>query len=517
MGNTSSAVAYNDISAIVGYAINKGYFNLTSPNLPQNISILAEANTANQSGLSALPFVATNAVQVAATCGYGSPAYSIARILFNANVSVPVIFYPQLAAGGAVAKVITITPTGTATANGTIYLNIAGREQIDGQVYAINVVTGDTPTLICDKMRTAIAAVLGCPVLGTGTATFVGTAKWTGLSSNDISISVDLGLTSLGTTYAVVNTTAGSGTPAIGNGTGGTTGLDFFGNAWNTIVINSYGFVTATVNALEAYNGVPDPVTPTGQYAGTIWRPMWAFTGTTLDDPTSLTGAAGRKNQVTIVPCVAPLSLGMPYEAAANAAALWANVAQNTPHLDILEQAYPDMPPAAAGSFPQMSQYAFRQTCVMNGCSTVDYVDNVYVVKDFVTTYNTAGEFPPFYRYVRDLNLYFNYKFGYKLLQKQKCTGKALVPNATIVDVDGVVKPKTWAADLAAFNIQCERKAWIVNVETAPSPLIPTNESIEVSINGSNPNRLDTVESIYISGYARICATVVTGGFNFGS
>ncbi len=430
----SNAVSQSDISAIVGYLLAKGYFNTSSPNLPQNISILAEANTANQSALSTLPQGITNAAQAATIGGNGSPIHDIARILFpqsGTGVSCPVTVYPQLAAGGAASKVITVTQTGTATVARTIYLNIAGRTGKDGVSYAVNVAVGDTPTIFSTKAQAAMAAVLGCPLIGSGTTTLVGTAKWAGLTSNDITIAIDQnGTTDSSVTFAVVNTTPGTGTPATG---GSSNGTSYFANKWNTIVINSYGLEATTMAALEAVNGVPNGDASTGNYSGIIWRPFWALSGTCLDNPTSITGAGNRPTNVTIVPCVAPLSAGMPYEAAANVAYLVANVFGNNPESDVIGLSYPDMPPPPAGVIPQMTQHAFRQTCVLAGCSTVDYNggtsgQGTYTIVDLVTTYNPPGENPPFYRWLRDLNVWANYKYGYYLLQKQNVEGKICVP-----------------------------------------------------------------------------------------
>jgi len=513
MGN--SAVPSNYVTSVLGYVLQKGFFNPSSPNLPQNISILGEANHANQSGLVLTGTIITSTKQAATLYGYGSPIYSVCRILFNNNCTVPVTVYPQLEAGGSVAKVITVTPTGTATANGTVNFCVSGREQVDSQSYSINVVIGDDPTAICDKMRTAFAAVLGCPLIGSGTSTFIGTAKWQGLTSNDINIVVDMPATSIGVTFAVVNTTAGAGTPSIGSGTGATTGLDFFGNAWNTIVINTYGLVAGTLTSLESYNGVPDETNPTGQYAGIIMRPLLALSGTKLDDPTSIT--VNHSTQVTVVTCPAPLTLGMPYEAAANVAVLWAKTAQDTPHGDIQGQAYPDMPGPDVAVNPSMSSVAFRQYCVTRGCSTVNFQSGngtpgtgTYTMVDFVTTYNVSGEFPPFYQYPRTLNIHFNYKFGYYLKQLETCEGKALVPDTSIVRVGNVVKPLTWRAVLEQYNLDCESRALIVNAAA-------NNKLISVTINNSNPNRMDTEEPIQISGYGRIFSTAVKGGFFFGN
>jgi phage tail sheath gpL-like len=500
----SNAVPQNAVSTVVGYLLAKGYFNPNSPFLPQNITILGEANSANQSGLAAnVAQQITNAQQAATLYGYGSPIHSMARILFpqsGQGVTVPVTVYPQAETGAA--KVITITPSGNATASGTIYLNINGRETLDGGTYAVNIVSGDTPTVQSTKMQAAVAAVLGCPVIGSGTATFIATTKWKGLTANDVNITVDLNNSGIGVTYAVVNTTPGTGTPSV------STTLYNFGTAWNTIVINGYGLVANTITELETYNGVPDPIAPTGQYAGTIMRPMWAFSGSVADDPTSITNAAGRVNQVTIAVCPAPLSQGMPYEAAANMAVLCANVFQNSPQSDVIGLNYPDMPVPPAGSVPAMNSWAIRDAYAKKGCSTVEVVAGAYSVRDFKTTYNTAGEYPPFYQWVRDLNVHFNLKFRYHVKEQQVLVGKVISKNSDVVTALNVIKPMDWVTEVSALIDGAVADALIVDAAFSKS-------SIAVSINSTNPNRLDTTFNVKISGVARISATTVTGGFNF--
>ena len=501
---SSNAVISTAVSAVTGLTLAKGNFNPNSPYLPQSIVILGEANTANQSGLTFnVVQQITSAQQAATLYGQGSPIHRNASIYFpqtGQGVGVPVYACPLAETG--VAKVITVTPSGNATATGTIYLNIAGRESVNGASYAVNIVSGDTPTQQCDKFRTAIAAALGTPVIGTGTTTLIATAKWKGLTSNGIAITIDLGSTSNGVTYAVANTTPGSGTPATA------TALANFGSAWYTMIDNTLGWVTATVGELESYNGVPDPTTPTGQYGGTIMRPLWAFTGSVLDDSTGLTSAAGRVNQVTMVLCPAPLSAGLPFEASANMIRAICGIWQDTPASDALNQGYPDMPPPPAGSIPAMNSYAVRDAAVKLGCSTVDFVAGQYIIKDIVTTYDTAGEYPPFYRWVRDLNIYFNWKFRYHLREQQKLVGKVIVKNSDTVTAPNVIKPKQWAAEVADLVDGGVRDGLIVDAAFSDA-------SIVVAINSQNPNRIDTTYNIKISGIARICATTVTGGFNF--
>lgn len=507
----SNAVSSNWVSAVLGFLLAKGYFNPSSPNLPQSIVVLGEANHANQSGLSTDLEEVTSAKEIADLYGHGSPMDSMGRILFpptGVGVTVPVYTLAQAAASGAVAKVITITPTGTATAPGTIYLKINGRKTLDGGVYSVGIEVGDDEEAVCDKIRASIAAVLGCPALGTGTTTAILTAKWKGLTSNEMNVAMDLNGTDTGVSFAIATTTAGSGTPAV------TTSLAKLGNGWYTCIVNGYGLVDAVMDELETYNGVPDPVSPTGQYGGIVWRPMWAFSGTVADDPTSITDAGERPTNVTIVPCPAPMSLGMSYEAAANYVRAIIGTMQNSPEADpAMKRILPDMPSAPAGSNPQMNNPTFRQYCVTHGCSTAEFINGAtgngqYRIWDLVTTYNEEGEFPPFYRWVRDLNIYFNYKFGYRLLEEQKLHGKTLVTDGSTASTDTVVRPSGWKAEVAAYNLSCERRALIVNAAA-------NNKKIQVDINDENPNRLDTIQDIQISGVVRVGATTIKGGFNF--
>ena len=503
----SNAISQNAVSAVMGFELQKGNFNQNSPYLPQSIVIIGEVNDANSATYPTAQTTITSAAQAGNLFGYGSPIYSVACILFPAGgggCKIPVSVCAQTSVGGAAFNAITITPTGTATAGGVVTLNIAGRENLDGGNYAINIVTGDTPTLICNKIRTAIAAVLGCPLAGSGTATAILTAKWAGLSGNGIKVSVDTtGTTMTGTTFGVVNAASGTLTPTV------TASLNAISSQWNTLIINCYGLVSATMLELEAINGIPDPTNPTGRYQPIIWKPFFALSGTVLDDPTSITGVGVRPNNVTIVPCVAPKSLGMPYEAAANVALLLSNILQNAPESDVIGLAYPDMPAPAVGDIPAMNDQTVRESYVKKGCSTVEFVNGVYKIVDLVTTYNVSGEYPPYYRWVRDLNIWFNYKFGYRVLELSNLIGKALVPDNATVTVDNVMKPKTWKGLVCNYNKARERQALVVNADA-------NNKLIEVTINGSNPDRLDTLQpEVQISGMGRIFSTTVVGGFNF--
>lgn len=501
----SNAVGSERVSRIVGYVITTGDPRVVSPNLPQRIAVLAEANEANQATLSTTGKQITSAKQAGALYGYGSPIYNIMRILkplYGDGVGgIPIIVYPQAKAVSAAAKVIDITPTGTATANGTHYLVIAGRDNIDGVFYSINILKGDTPVEISAKIEDAINNVLAAPVTAISTATkATATAKWNGLTSNDLSITVDTGDDDLGIAYVSATVTAGSGTPSIAGA------LAQFGNEWNTVVVNSYGTVSAVLDSLEAFNGRPDPEIPTGRFVGILMKPFIAITGSVAEDPSAITDA--RENEVTVAIAPAPLSKGFPMEAAANMSVLYCVVAQNNPEQDVNNKSYPDMPtPISIGV---MSSYDSRDEIVKKGCSTVDLVAGAYVVQDFVTTYHPQGEEPPQFRYVRNLNIDFNVRYTYYLNEQIYVIDHVIANDDDIVNVLKFVRPKDWRSQLNTVADSLTKRGLTVDSQFM-------KDSLLVTLSSSNPDRLDTKFRYKRSGIARISSTTAEANFNFGN
>lgn len=501
----SDALDVNLISRIVGYKLKKGDFSTTSPNLPQIISVFAEANTANQTTLDTTPVQITSAADAATKYGYGSPIYQIMRILFpqqGGGSTVPVKVYPIAEAAGATSKKLVITPTGTATANGTHTVVLSGRQGLDGVFYNVNIAVGDTATAVSQKIIDAVNAVLGAPAIGTlVTTTAVLESKWKGLTAQEMNVSINTNGNSLGMTYAYSVSQAATGTPSI------TSTLALIGNSWDTIVINGFGTHTQTLTALEDFNGKPDPINPTGRFAAPTMKPIIALTGSVADNDASLCDA--RLDDVTIAMCPAPLSLGFSFEAAANMAVLFGNNSSNTPHLDIEGQSYPDMPtPTTIGT---MATYANRDMYVKKGNSTVDLVSGRYQVQDFVTTYHKAGENPPQFRYCRDLVVDFNIRYAYLLKENIHVVDHVIAADSDVVNASNVVKPKQWKAVLSSELIpDLAKRALIADVAFSKA-------SVQVGIGTSNPNRFETAFSYKRTGTARVISTTVTAGFNFGT
>lgn len=503
----SDAVGLERISRIIGYKITKGNFANTTPNLPQRIAVLAEANEANQATLDLTPTEITSAQQAGSLYGFGSPVYGILRILKPVSGDgvggIPIWVYPQAKAVGSTSKIYRITPTGTATGNGTHYVKIAGRDNVDSLFYAINVNTGDTTADISGKIEDAVNAVLGSPM---GAISYDYNAllesKWRGATAEDLVVTVDTNDTDLGITYAVVSAQTATGTPSV------QAALDLFSDNWNTIVVNSYGTNTTVMTTLENFNGIPDPENPTGRYTGTIMKPFIALTGSVADNPSTITDT--RLDNVTIAICPAPLSSGLPMEAAANMCVLFAKCAQNTPHLDVGGSKYPDMPVPTDLYIGTMSDYDNRDSYVKKGCSTVSLNGGRYQVEDFVTTYHPVGEIPPQFRYCRNLNLDFNVRYGYYLLELINVVDHVIANDNDTVDASSVVKPKMWKTVLDNYAADLTVRALIAD---------PTfmQESITVEISSINPDRFETFFRYKRTGVVRIASTTAEAGFNFGN
>jgi phage tail sheath gpL-like len=497
-----AAVGTERISAVVGYSLTAGDFSLNTPNLPQRIAVLCEANTANQPTLDVAEYQATNLKSVGDRYGYGSPAYLIARIMLPIIGGIPLVFYPQAEAPGATAHVTEITPVGTATANATHTILIGGRDGLDGQFYNITIAIGDSSNEITEKITNAINGVIGSPVIPTDNG-YISTltTKWKGATASGLTVSIDTNGNDAGITYGIGDDAVGAGTPSIAGG------LNLFGSKWNTILINSYGTNSTVASALEAFNGVPDSETPTGRYVGTVMKPFIALTGSVADDPSAFTDA--RKSDVTISISPAPNSAGFQFEAAANDGAIWAVVAQNSPELDILNKYMPDMPtPISIGT---MESYNERDRIVKLGCSTVESVNGKYQFKDNVTTYHPDGDLQPAYRWRRDLMIDFNIRFRYMILEQTFLVGKVLANDGDDVTSQNVIKPKTWKQILNdGLFTSLVADGLIADADFSA-------ESLVVSIDTTNPNRFNTKFKYKKTGVARISATTVESGFNLGT
>lgn len=505
----SDAVPSNLVSSVIGYQLATGNFQNSTSNLPQRIAIFGEANTDNQSSIDfGVGVEVVSAQKAGELFGFGSPIHQAMRILRPFSGSgvggIPTVIYPQEEAGGATAKEIELSVTGTATANVTHTAIVAGRRGIDGVSYDFTVNTGDDAGAIHAKIEDAINNVLGCPVEAVSTDYEVTlTTKWKGLTADEITVTIDTNGNDAGLNYSTSDIQSGAGTP-----NDLVDSLALIGNEWATIGINCYGVNESICSTFEAWNGIPDPVNPTGRYSSIMMKPMIVlngYTGTDFDGAIA-TFTATRTNEVTLSICATPNSLGTTTEAAANFAYLYANQAQDRPHLDIQGSNLPDMPtPTDIGD---MAIYTTRDYVVKKGCSTVELVAGNYRVVDFVTTYRPLGENPPQFRYVRSLTQDFNMRYAYYILEQREVVNKAIAKDNAPVSVAGVIRPSQWKQILFTMAKDLEARAIITDAKFM-------TDSIVVNIGTSNPDRFETTFKYKRSGFSRILSTTGEAGFNF--
>lgn len=507
MASISTAIGLERKSRTSGYKLKKGFFSNETENLPQIIAVFAEANTANQSGLTTAKVEVTSEKEAGDLFGYGSPIHQIVRILRPISSDgvggIPTIIYPQLTKSDSTATVVEFSASGTATSSATHTLVINGREDVNFLTYSFSVNQGDTATDIMQKMADACNSVLASPVIATfADGDLLFTSKWKGQTSADINISVNTNNNTAGITYALVTKTDGAGTVDLADS------LMLIGDEWVTAVINSYG--ETKLQEFENFNGFPHDNAPTGRYQGVIFKPFMAFFGSTKSlrtDLETITNNPSRVNQCTNVLCPAPNSKGMPFEAAANVVALFARVAQDTPHLDVAGMVYPDMPIPTDFNIGDMAQYNNRDLLLKKGCSTVILENGQYQIQDLVTTYHPDGENPLQYNYTRNLNLDWNVKDGYTTLERLKVRDRVLVSDNQVTAAQGVIKPSEWKAVVYEYFDNLAQKALITDPDFS-------KQSLKVQISSTNPNRLDVFFRYKRTGTVRIMSTDVEAGFN---
>lgn len=505
MAAISTAVGLERRARVAGYRITKGFFNDTSANLNQIIAIFGEANTANQGTLDTVKKEVTSAQEAGELYGFGSPIHQILRILRPVNSpgvgGIPTVVFPQETANDSTATAIEWTVAGNATKNATHTLKVNGRDNLDFQTYDYSVVKDDTPTVIAAKIALAVNSVLGSGFTATSTGAVVTfTTKWKGATSKEGNIVISNEGDAAGVTYSQTNRTEGAGTVDL------LPSLAQFGSTWYTSIINPY---IDKLEAFEQFNGIPYGTTPTGRYNPIDFKPSLAFFGSTLDDKDDLvaiTGATDRISQVTNVLCPAPKSNGCTWEAASNMVTIFARIAQDTPQLTVNNQSYPDMPTPNSGDIGDMSDYNNRDLLVKKGCSTVILENGAYKVQDLVTTYHPEGEVPLQYAYPRNLNIDFNVREGYGILETLSVKDHVIIADNQVSDAQRTIKPRQWQSILSDYFEDLATRALITEPEFS-------KESCSVQRGESNPDRFETFFRYKRTGIARIESTTVEAGF----
>lgn len=492
----SSAVDASAVARVLG--VQTTFKDLRAGNvlyLPQRIAVIGQGASAVTYSTTKAQY--TSAFAVGQAYGFGSPLHMAAKQLLPSNGdgvgSIPVTFYPLQDDGSGVPAAGDITPSGSATGSATFKVRV---NNILSESFSV--AAGDTVADICDAITAAVSATLDLPVLATDNSTDVGlTAKWDGLSGNDLYIEVVATSTdNSGISFAFTQPTGGAADPDISVAT------DQFGNVWETLVLNCFN--KANTTALDDLSTFGE-----GRWGALVRKPFVAFMGN--NDTAVATAIAvpdARKTDRVNAQLVSPGSNDLPLVIAARQLARIAVVANNNPPRDYGSVEATGLVPGVDGD---QWLYADRDTAVKGGSSTIEVKDGVVNLADTVTFYHPDGDPTPAYRYVVDIvklqNIIFNLDI---IFATPEWDGAPLIPDNQPTANRDAKKPKMAVAAVAALTDSLALNAIISDPETAKA-------SIQAGINGGNPKRLDLTVTYQLSGNVNVLSVDLDFGFYFGT
>lgn len=466
-----------------------------SPNgalfLPQRVALFAQGNTANTYALT--KFQAFRHTDVANVMGYGSLVHLAARELLPDNGdglgAVPLIIYPL--ADGGTAATASITPSGTLT------LPFTGKVGING-IYSteFTVAAGASVAVRTAALTAAVGSVLHMPMTAVdGTTVTNLTAKWKGLTGNDLKIEV-VGTTGTGAVWTISQPTGGATNPSIQQA------VDQIGSDWISMIVLALGNSdTTALDILSTWNE--------GRWLDGVRKPAVAFVGSNTASPTTaVTVTDARKTDRTNVQLTAPGSKNHPVVIAARQVARIARVANQDPAMDYGGQAATGLIP---GTDAEQWTSTQRDTAMKAGSSTSELIDGVVTVSDVVTMYHPTGETDPAYRYVCDIvklqSVIYNFDAEFR---KPEWNGAPLIPDDQPTTNKNARKPM--AVKTKAFQIldKLGLAAIITDVETS-------KELTDAGISTTNPKRWDLSVPIYLSGNGNVRSISLSWSFAYGA
>lgn len=489
----STAVDLSAVARVVG--IKTQYKDLRDGGilyLPQRVAVVAQGST--DAVYDSEKRRVTSASEAAAIYGHGSPAHLAVLQLLPVNGdgvgTIPVTVYPLQDDASGVAAEGSITATVAPTEPAAYRVSISG---IQSQQFVIDL--DDTPETVAAKMTTAINSVLEMPVTAAATATETTlTAKWKGLSGNDIKVEV-IGSTASGNTFAITQPAGGLANPDV------QPALDQVGDVWETMVLNTLNIDDET--ALDAYKTFGF-----GRWGALTKKPLIVFTGNTATTVTAATAVSdSRKDDYVNSQLVAPGSKELPFVVAARQLSRIVKVANNNPPRDYGSQAVTGLNPGKDG---EQWTYIDRDAAVKLGSSTIEVKDGVINLSDTVTFYHPTTEAIPAYRYVCDIVKLQNIIFNLNLIfANPQWDGAPLIPDDQPTVNREAKKPKMAVAEVAAMIDSLGLNAIISDPETA-------KKNTRAEINAQNPKRLDLLTTLQLVGNANIISVDLDFGFYFG-
>jgi phage tail sheath gpL-like len=461
--------------------------------LPQKVAVIAQGSTASNASYDTSPWLATGSSAGGAKYGVGSPIHWILEQLMPSSGqgvgSVEVTVYPLKDHVSGVASAGTVTPSGTATAAGSFQIRYGG-VTTPAIAYAAGAANATT---ITTAMTAAINQVPKMPGVPSGTVALTLTSKHKGLTANDLIIEIIGNLNGL--VMTVVQPTGGLNNPDI------STALTAIGSRWETIIVNQMGAADATtLGLLQSFGDA--------RWDALEHKPGVAIAGTreaVLATLTAITDA--RKTDKTNVIVPVPGSPDPGWVIAGAAAAAIAREANNNPASDYNRLALPGIIPGAQSA---QWNYSQRNTAVSLGLSTTEIVDNEVVLSDTITCYHPTGEIPPAYSRVVNITKLENVAYSFDTeFNSRKWQGCILIGDDDVSSNPRARRPKDIKGTVKSINKGLGSMAVLRDVET-------TNPNITVTIDSSNPNRVNIKNPINLSGNMNITDVENLFSFAFG-
>jgi len=434
-----------------------------------------------------------SADEAATLYGLGSMIHRMAIKLFASMAGglVSIDVFP-LAAGVGQA-VGSIAFTGPATSSGTYALYISG------DLVAVPVLEGDTASEIADAVAAAITAKLNLPVTAvasTGTATL--TAKWVGLSGNQITIQEDLELadsasepTGIGTVITAM--TGGTSDPDI------TTALANFGGTFYTWVVCPYNTDTS-LDILETAGD--ERISPA------IKKPFAGVVGYNDTRANYVTWLDSRNSPWTTSAMVES-SPNHPAEIAASCVGACAVSAASSPNKPFKTLKLSGI---RAGSLPRWTYAQGNAVEVAGGSWIEDDGNGTVRIKDLLTTYttNALGAVDESFRYTETVTtIQAKIDSIDQLLLSNPFDRAVLVGDTDVVSVDYALSPKS----IKGYILGILDNLWIPQAWSRDRDTIAAG--IIVEQNAQNVNRVDILIPDILPPSLRVIA--VNYQWSFGS
>ena len=465
--------------------------------LPQMIALIGQGNST--STYPTTPVDVTSALEVAQLVGFGSPLHEAAKQLFPLNGdgvrSVPVRMYPLQAGASAAAAAGDVTFVGTSTRQIVFQVRVGGVLS-----ESIVVPSGTAAAAMGALVDPAVDNVLDMPVTSAPTSGTDGvdlTAKWLGVTGNDIGIELINFPTDAGLTATITAMAAGAVAPDV------TVALNQVGTRWESMLINAAApYDDATTNNAFMTWGE-------GRWLPLGKRQAVVFNATSETDRNTLIthGDTRRLDRINVVAAM-PGCKSTPWAMAAREVARVALTANNRPARDYGSQVLSGLIP---GTDAEQFEYTDRDLLVKAGISTTEVRNGAITISDTVTYYHPEGDPLPAYRFVKNIVKLQQTTYNVRInFETARWDGAPLLLDTDFTTDEDAVKPKTARATAAAI-VDGLADAAIVGMRDE------TKSGIRAQINTQNPDRLDLVIPWKVSGNANQIAITQEFSFIFGT